>query len=352
MPRRLTTLFSPAIATCLCLIPVLGQAEQREAVTLVERIQLKNDVLTLEVTPDIGGRVLSLALHGQPNFLLVSERAVNRPAPLVTADSDFIGYKGHEVWVGPQSHWWQQQDVNPARREAKAVWPPDPYLTLPSYAMKEKSAQQLVIESPSSPISGVALRKHFSLVEGNPHQVALQVTAENRRQIPVAWDIWFNTRVSHSAFVYVPVTAEADVRIDQIVDAEFGPIAHEYKDGLWSLINDESPTREGRRGKAFIQPTYGWMACFQGQQVLIIQFPLQPASTIHPEQGQVELYQEFRNGDADYGLLELEVHAPYRQLAPGAVMQGNETWWLMPYTGEQTAEAHRAFLRSLSALWK
>lgn len=352
MPRLLSGFLFSTLSTLLILVPLSLQASVEDAQVSVEKIHLKNDTLALELTPAIGGRVLSLALHGQPNFLLVNDEVVKQPAPDVTPASKNIGYFGHEVWVGPQSQWWQQQLLNVERREAKAVWPPDPYLILAAHTVQEKNPQQVLMQSPASPVSGVILQKQFTLVDNKPNQIQLHVSAQNIRDTSVAWDIWFNTRVPHTTMVYVPVESESDVRIMHFTDNTFGPLTSEFTDGLWSLMNSNSTTHQGRKGKAFIQPSAGWLAAFRDQQLLIIQFPLQPKSAIHPEQGQIELYQEFIHSDRSQGLLELEVHAPYKKLEPKETMQASETWWLMPYHGEQNAMAHRAFLRNLPVLWK
>ena len=64
---------------------------------------------------------------------------------------------------------------------------------------------------------------------------------------------------------------------------------------------------------------------------------------IHPQQGQVELYLD-HGADIAAGLLEMEVHAPYRTLAPGEAMQARERWTVLPYDGADTPQAHLAFL--------
>ncbi len=352
MAKLVPGYLSKYLCVLLCVMPVVVQAD-------VERIQLKSDALVVELTAAIGGRVLSVALHGQPNFLWVSDEVSKQPSPSVTPEAGHIGYMGHEVWVGPQSQWWQHQRVNRPRREANAVWPPDPFLVLSAYTLQEKNSQQVTMQSPASPVSGVMLQKHIALVDDNPNQIQLTASARNIRDTSVAWDIWFNTRVPHTTAVYVPVKQEKDIRIEQLGDDQFGPVTGAFDRGLWSLDNHASPTHEGRKGKVFIQPSHGWLAAFRGQQLLIIQFPLQEKTAIHPEQGQVELYQEFTNTDRypdlanRYpGLLELEVHAPYKTLAPGETMQASEVWWLMPYSGKQEASAQRAFLRTLPTLWE
>ena len=313
----------------------------------VTRIPFSNGTVAIEITPDIGGRVLSASLVGQPNFLRVGPAVISDPNPQVTPESNNIGYLGHETWVGPQSQWWVHQLLNPRRAAAKAVWPPDPFLILAKNTVQEKNAQQVTLESPNSPISGVVMQKTFSLVEAKPNQIRLDVTAQNIRDSNVAWDIWFNTRVPHTTNVYVPIASMKDVRIEHFTDATYGPLEHNFSEGFFALENFSPSTHQGRKGKVFIQPSQGWMAAFRDQQLLVIQFTLQPKSAIHPEQGQIELYQEFLNKSPEEGLLELEVHAPYKTLKPRDTMSATEVWTLLPYKNEQTPAAQRAFLREL-----
>ena len=100
-----------------------------------------------------------------------------------------------------------------------------------------------------------------------------------------------------------------------------------------------------RRGKVFLQPSAGWMAGFRGAQAFIVQFQHQARSAIHPDQGQVELYQDIDPARPQGGLIEMEVHAPWHTLAPGARMDAAELWTLLPYGGPDTRAAHLAFLR-------
>ena len=313
----------------------------------VTRFSLSNGSIGVEVTPDIGGRVLAINLDGEPNFLRLGAAVDSEPDPAVTPEANNISYFGHETWVGPQSEWWVHQSVNPARSAAKSVWPPDPFLVLSRHVVQEQTNQQVTLQGPNSPITGVALRKTFSLVEGNPNQFRLDVSAQNIRDSNVAWDIWFNTRVPHTTNVFVPVATMNDVRVENFVDGTYGALSHNFSEGLFALENSQSGAHQGRKGKIFIQPSQGWMAAFRDQQLLIVQFKLQPKSAIHPEQGQIELYQEFLNDKQDEGLLELEVHAPYKTLKPRESMMATELWTLLPYSGESTAAAQKRFLKKL-----
>jgi len=320
------------------------------AMAQVQKVLLENGTIQAELTPDIGGRLLSFSLKGQPNFLLLADLSSKDTRPQVSATSDNIVYFGHEVWVGPQSEWWVHQQVNPKRAAAKAVWPPDPFLVLAKNTLLEQSAERVVMKSPESQVSGVQLVKAYGLVPERKNSLKLQVRATNIRKEDLAWDLWFNTRVPSDTLVYVPVAAASDVRQKNLEDTLNGPLTYTVSEGILSLDMNVPPTgKVSRRGKLMIQPSQGWMAAFRGKQAFIVQFPYQPQSVIHPEQGQIELYNEYNPDNLDEGVLEMEVHAPYKTLAPKEYMIAEETWTLLEYKGAATRNAHLAFLRSQAA---
>ena len=334
-PKRATRIYTPLLALLLSTPALAGLPVHT----------LDNGAVRATVTEAIGGRLLSFALAGQPNFLRVDESAGDPAAP-VDAASGNVGYLGHEVWAGPQKQWWVHQDVNPARRAEKAVWPPDPYLSLARYTLDAAGRDAVAVTSPASPVSGLQLVKRYALVPGQPNSLRLDVGAINRRPGEVAWDIWFNTRVPADTQVYVPVAGAADVRIEAAGAAEgLAPPRTRVADGLLALELPASG-QAARRGKLFAQPSAGWMAAFRGGQAFIVQFALQPRAAIHPDQGQVELYQDADPARPDQGVLEMEMHAPWQRLAPGQRMDAHETWTLLPYAGAATRTAHLAFLRA------
>lgn len=296
--------------------------------------RLDNGAVTVLACEVAGGRLLSFALAGQPNFLLADEHAGNPDAVSVSAYSNDVPYLGHEVWVGPQKEWWTDQALNPERARSRAQWPPDPYLSLAPYALVQRTPAELVVDSPPSLVTGIQLRKRYALVKGQPNSLQLDVRATNRRDKPVARDIWFNTRVRPDTRVYVPLASEDDVRV---ATQEAGDgLVFTLADGLMAL---EPPAGTARKGKLLIQPSSGWMAAFHGGQAFIIQFRHYSSTAIHPDHGQVELAREVQ------GVLEMALHAPFVKLAPGKAMRASERWTLLPYAGPATREAHLAFLR-------
>lgn len=316
-----------------------------------QTLALDNGTVRLEATPAFGGRVLSWHLVGEPNVLKVGQDAIrDHPHPDWSASAGDIPYLGHDVWVGPQSQWWLHQDQNPARRKAAANWPPDPYLSLAPSRVTSQGPIQFTLEGASSPVTGVRLRKQVRLSEESPDTVILQAQAQNIRDSAVAWDLWFNTRVAASTRVFVPV-ASSQNDIDLQASTDPGTVAprHAWEQGMFSLSAARSDSPAIQRGKYRLQPSAGWMAGFAGHQVFLIRFEHQPRERIHAEQGQVELYLDAVSRSPAEGLLEMEVHAPYRQLQAGEQMQASERWTLLRYDGPDEVRAQRAFLCEQSA---
>lgn len=321
------------------LLAVLRLAAASVSAGEVERIRLQSAEVVVEVTPALGGRVLHAGRIGFPNLIKTGEPVVSQPSPVVSAEADDIGYLGHDVWLGPQRGWWSDQHANPSRRAAKAVWPPDPYLAFAETRVVARAPDRLVLEGIDSPVTGVRLLKSFAFDPADPSTVVVTAIARNIRDRPLSRDLWFNTRTSAATRVYVPVADARDVRVEA---AETTAPVWCIADGLFSFV-PAPPDTAMRRGKVFLQPSAGWMAGFAQGQAFVIRFEHQPRAAIHPEHGQVELYLDHAR-DVQAGLLEMEVHAPFRTLAPGDAMQASERWTVLPYEGPETQEAHLAFL--------
>jgi len=229
------------------------------------------------------------------------------------------------------------------------VWPPDPWLAHAPARVLEQAAGRLVLEGAASPVSGVRLVQAFAIAPQRPDTVELSVEMHNVRKEPVSRDIWFNTRVHPETRVYVPVAADGSgVRVRSDTGDGYDGLVSSTADGLFSLeLLPPSEGRTGRRGKVFIQPGAGWMAGFAAGQAFLIHFGHEPLERIHPDQGQVELYLDWKPGQPDTGLLEMEVHGPYATLEPGASTGAREWWVVRRYDGPDRRDAQVAFLRRM-----
>ena len=164
----------------------------------------------MSVVPGLGGRVVELRTAGGENLLDADPRLWREPFPPAELRTPFAPWNGHTYWVGPQSAWWTQQDLDPERRAAKATWPPDPFHQTARYEVRESSATRALLESPRSPITGFKRRLEVELV--GARRVRIRVTAMNVRTTGVAWSLYSNTRVRPDGWAYVRLAPEADRR--------------------------------------------------------------------------------------------------------------------------------------------
>jgi hypothetical protein len=211
---------------------------------------VSNPSLTVGLVPGLGGRIVELRTPGGDNLLDADPRFWNEPFPPAVLSTPFAPWNGHTYWVGPQSGWWTQQDLDPERRQAKATWPPDPFHETARYEVREHSATGVSLESPPSPITGLTRQLEVELLGGT--RVRIRVTATNIRTTPVAWSFYSNTRVRPEGWAYVRLAPNGIQRID-------GPAAaypHELRRGFFCSppgVKPASPPHVSLRSSALAQ---------------------------------------------------------------------------------------------------
>jgi hypothetical protein len=304
---------------------------------------LENGRVVLSLLPSLGGRVVVFRAASRPNVLDAHWR---EPFPPPSLDTPFEPWNGHVVWIGPQSAWWTGQDLVPERRQARAMWPPDPFNETARYEVVEKTATHLRMRAPASPLTGLQLEQEIELL--SERRARLQVTATNRRDTAVAGDLWPNTRVQPSGTVYVPLAPGSEPRIDDAAKGTVGTYPHRIARGWLSFEPGHRPVPplDHLRAKAFVRPAEGLIAFFLGGQVFLKRAPLVPTERLHPEETFIELYRGGGSTAAD-DILELEMHGAYETLGPGASMRFEETWELLDDDGPAGVEGHLAFLDRL-----
>lgn len=304
-------------------------------------VELTNNSVEVKIWPEAGGRVVWLGLKGIGNVLEFDSSIFEKPflkIPVTSENSDFMTLNGHIVWLGPQSTWWADQDLNEKRKKNNAPWPPDPYLTYGNYKVSGNLTNTVSLISPDSPITGIRLEKEILLTDSNV--VIFNVKGTNIRNSPVSRDLWLNTRFNGWSRVYVPVADTAHLKVDG------KSVPYEINKGYFTF-QPMSVTEEIGNSKAFIYPSRPFIAGFTETQLLIIEFEPHDRSLIHPEHALVEIYNHINPADTSDALLELEYHAPLRILQPGESMETHEQWTLYPYLGEKTDEARIAYLQKL-----
>jgi hypothetical protein len=303
---------------------------------------LDNGALAVGLLPRAGGRVALFRAKGGANVLWSDPARWAGPAPAVDPASPWTAFNGHIVWVGPQSEWWARQDLAPQKRDTRSGWPPDPWLEYAAAEVVTSGATRAVLRLPVSPVTGLELTKEIELT--GPRSARLRVTAVNRRDRPIAWDLWSNTRTSPMGVAYAAVRGGAypDVRFKS---SEAGTSAVPWRvTAGWFHFDSAAapPAPKGYSAKAFLRPRAGVMAWFGGGRAFIKRATLPPDDRIHPEQAAIEIY--CGRGGPETDLLELEMHGPFQTLEPGAAMSFEETWDLLDYDGADTHEARIGFL--------
>lgn len=307
-------------------------------------IVLRNGGTEVGVLPRLGGRVVLVRRCGGNNILKVDPSTWPRaPRRHMSAYCRFVPHNGHIVWLGPQSQWWAHQRENPSRRRRKAVWPPDPHLEYANYRAVDCTGTSVRMRGPVSRFTGIELTKTVKVdFDGT---VDFSVKAVNTRRTSVTWDLWLNTRVDGNRRCYVPVGSLDDVRVEGKSGSGVDTMPWRVGEGFFTF-DPQSPSRgkRMRAAKAFIYPATGVIATFTDSEMLLLRFKRHRRDQIHPEQGLIEIFnmKSTRGNDA---LLELEYHAPYRELAPGESMSAEQIWEIHPYAHPGGSDGHAGFVR-------
>jgi len=335
----------------------------RDAVP-VERLYLNSQFFSFAATAKLGGRALHFSVPGNPNMLLVDDAVAQQPNPTPAADGEHIDYNGHIVWLGPQSEWWANQNLNPKRRDAGARWPPDPWLVWSENKILTSTPTEITLQGPNSPLSGISVNKTFALIDdGSKLRVA--AVARNNNGHGVGNNLWFNTRITTDAVIYVPALDHNAARFSAPQNPSqpeaFLPLNNVIKisraialgEELRKINRDTGNLTEAkkssrhlsyRREKLFIPASEGWLAAFIKGQLLLIEFEPIASSRISPEHALIEIYYAFGKGDSP-AMIELEVHGPLTHYGAGESIEFYETWQALPYTGVDTDEARLNFLQ-------
>jgi len=285
---------------CFCFNFVTG-AEKPDS----NLVWLINSKIEVGILPQVGGRLVVLRKPGGANLLKADSTQWQPPWPTVSAQSKFIPYNGHIVWLGPQKEWWSRQTLNPQRKKQRANWPPDPYLIYGDYQACLQNPNAITLASPVSPVSGVKLIKTIAIKAGGI--VEFDVSAIGTRDSVLFWDIWMNTRMAGFDRAYVPVDPDEppDFMITESEAVE--PTPYRFIRDYFTFL-PSFPEKEEQVQEVHLNPAAPFLAGVHDKEILLIQFDRIAQRLVSPGHTQVELYNRITAEDQ---LLELEVHGQY-----------------------------------------
>jgi Domain of unknown function (DUF4380) len=307
--------------------------------------KLSNGLITLYVTPEIGGRIIQFELAGHPFLFLNPELAgkVFPPEENGGGKGGWKNYGGSKLWPAPQG--WARDDQWPG--------PPDPVLDGGIYQSEivERGPERAAVKvtSPPDPRTGVQLSRTISLEPGGT-QVHHDCVMRNISRRPVRWSIW--EVVQHDAAdpedpakfnddlcAYCPLNPQS-LHPKGFVPL-YGQVTHpswqpDYDTGLMAVKYDY------RVGKVGLDSKAGWLAVANGRSdyCFVSKFNWFPNAP-YPDNASVEFWlngagEFILNGVAFTNapdrletpyLMEAEVLSPLVELQPGQEYHFQIDWF-------------------------
>jgi Domain of unknown function (DUF4380) len=290
-------------------------------------LELSNDLVELQVAPEIGGRVIQLKLD-EYEYLFVNDELAGCSPPLtgVGPDGEWLNYGGEKLWPAPQG------------RGIPGKWdgPPDPILDGSPHAGRivrpSGNPAAIGLVSQDDPRSGICFSREIQLF-ADSSRVHIDATMTNIDTKPRRWGIW--SVMQHNAAnqsgpgfdrnmrVYCPV--RPDSSYPKGYNITHGPTDHSsfQLDKTGQIVVTHY---ERKMGKIGVDSDAGWVATVHGSAgcALVQRFPYHPDKE-YPDQASVEIWLHGPYGPKAAQtdpktfpyFLESELLSPFAQLDPG-----------------------------------
>ncbi|UCE98654.1 MAG: DUF4380 domain-containing protein [Planctomycetota bacterium] len=304
-------------------------------------INLKNDIIEIQVVPKIGGRVIQYKL-GDYSFFWVNEDLAGKKIPQsrLGPNGEWLNYGGDKVWPAPQG-----QD-----NEQRWPGPPDPVLDGGPYTAeltKENDKLTAIkLTSEEDKRSGIQFSRKFKIFDDST-RVSIEATMENIDTKPRRWGVWvvtqFDTSNRHgdghnkNYWAYCPINP--DSMYHKGYNAMFGLVGHlsykpDYENGMMRVHYDY------RVGKIGMDSSAGWLATLDATDgyVFVHRFTYEPGRA-YPDNASVEFWLNGPGEIAAWGreiekmpddtayLMESEVLSPFASLEPGESYTFHYDWY-------------------------
>lgn len=305
--------------------------------------RLTNGIITLYVTPEIGGRAIQLQLGGQ-SYFFVNKQFEGKvlPESQNNLKTGWANYGGDKVWPAPEG-WMNDHE-----------WPSIPYYILDGSRFKSevvKNTPQEVavrVTSPPDPRSGVQFIRTFHVFAGTT-RVQVDQVMRNISKRQIRWGIWHliqndasdaqdPSKPNPELYVYIPLNPQS-----MFPEGYYHPYG-DARNPSYQAIGDGHMLRihyEYRVGKVAADSDAGWYAVVNGQKnaCLVETFKYFPGEE-YPDNASVESWNDgpghISRGpffqtllddpkQAPY-FLETEVISPYATLDPGQEYEFTVHW--------------------------
>jgi hypothetical protein len=150
-----------------------------------ETYRLSNGIVTLQVAPSLGGRLIQYSL-GPHNFLWANPALAGQrpPSSGLAPDGSFLNWGGDKLWPAPQG--WENPEQWPG--------PPDAVLDGSPYDATRLPGPALQLTSQKDARSGIQFSRVVKLEDGSSI-LHVHATMKNVDTKPRSWGIWTNTQL-------------------------------------------------------------------------------------------------------------------------------------------------------------
>ncbi|HUW18170.1 MAG TPA: DUF4380 domain-containing protein [Sedimentisphaerales bacterium] len=343
MRKRNKVKISQALLPTTIALVLVGSVGSFAAARKWDSIDLKNNLIEVQVVPQIGGRIIQYKL-GDYGFFWVNDQLAGTepPATGVGPKGEWLNYGGDKMWPAPQG--WDNDRQWPG--------PPDPVLDGEPYAAEviEKQGQPATIRltSQKDKRSGIQFSRLLKTFDGTTH-VSIDATMTNIDTKPRRWGIWtvtqFDTRNRHgdgynqNFRAYCPLNPRSKlykgyrVLYGVVNNTSFKP---DYENQMMRV------NYQHRVGKIGLDSSAGWVATVDAANgyAFVHRFTYE-ADKPYPDDSSVEFWCNGLGEFVAWGkvnkmpedpkdnpyLLETEILSPFANLQPGQSYTFHYDWY-------------------------
>jgi Domain of unknown function (DUF4380) len=305
--------------------------------------RLTNGLITLYVTPEIGGRAIQLEL-GDQSYFFVNKQFEGKvlPESQNNLKAGWANYGGDKVWPAPEG--WMNDNE----------WPSIPYYILDGSPFKSEVVKNtpeevaVRVTSPPDPRTGVQFIRTYHVYAGTT-RVQVDQVMRNISKRRIRWGIWHliqndaadandPSKPNPDLYVYIPLNPHS-----MFPTGYYHPYG-DVRNPSYQAIDDGHMLRihyEYRVGKVAADSDAGWYAVVNGQKnaCLVESFKYFPGKE-YPDNASIESWND-GPGHISRGpffqtlpdvpkqtpyFLETEVISPFATLDPGQEYEFTVHW--------------------------
>ena len=308
-----------------------------------ENIYLENELIKLQIVPEIGGRVIQYSLGGY-GFFWVNQQLVGKrpPAGGLGPNGQWLNYGGDKLWPAPQG--WDGEHQWPG--------PPDAVLDGGPYTARIIKQNNKVVAvrltSHKDKQSGIQFSRTIRIFDNTTH-VSVDATMKNIDTKDRRWGIWSHTQFNagnrygdgynKNYWAYCPLNPDSvfprgyGVIFGLAQNSQFKP---DYKNGMMRVHYQR------RVGKIGLDSDAGWIATVDGTDgyCFVQRFKFEKGKT-YPDNSSVEFWtngsgeifaynkiikmtEDLRQNPYNF---ESEMIGPYAHLKPGQSSSFHYDWY-------------------------